>query len=317
MPAPGVVREVLLGRHGPYGDPRASLDALDDVEALVAGLEADDVVPLAAVLVDLATDADAIVATGAILALDIVRRRQPSAADRFADAVAAMIDLVLAGAAPLDRPPVGFTAASQPTLRAELALVAARSASLASIPGASTLVERAGSIGVARVEVVAALAERLPALVVAQARSWVGPEDSAVLARLRPHHHRLAVAMAARPWTAGAMASIEQAGRWQRWHDAELAALLRVMRDEAPELTVPVGAGDLEREGRWWIVAEALWDWTLWRCDDGRSALERVQGGVGLWTSVQLVPDDVAAAIVAATIAGTALSGRAIDAMLG
>jgi hypothetical protein len=88
--------------------------------------------------------------------------------------------------------------------------------------------------------------------------------------------------------------------------------VLRVMRDDAPELTAPRGVGDVDLGGRWWIVAERLWDWTLWRCDDGRAVLERVEGGVGMWTSVQALSDDGAAQVVAAVVAGIELTGREI-----
>ena len=309
-PSSEVVRQVLLGLHGPYADPRVALDALDNVETWVAALDDDGLVDLAAALVDLATDSDPIVATGAILALDVVRRGAASV-ERLADVVVRMVDLALEGGAALDRAPIGFNRATHATLRAELAVVAARSASSRAIPAVSTLVERAGSIGVARVDLVAGLAERLPALVVANARAWVGPSDSAVLARLGEHHRRVAVATAVRPWDERAIRAVETAGRWQQWHEAELDAVLRVMRDDAPELTAPPGVGDAGG-GRWWIVAERPWDWTLWRCDDGRAVLERVEGGVGMWTSLHDLSIDAAASIVAATVAGDDLTGRTI-----
>jgi hypothetical protein len=162
------------------------------------------------------------------------------------------------------------------------------------------------------VDLVSALAERLPALVVAQARAWVGPSDSSVVAGLGAHHHRIAVATAVRPWDEQAIRAVETAARRQEWHEAELDAVLRVMRDDAPELTAPRGVGDVDLGGRWWIVAERLWDWTLWRCDDGRAVLERVEGGVGMWTSVQALSDDAAADVVAAVVAGIELTGREI-----
>jgi hypothetical protein len=306
------VRQLLLGRSGPYGDARSAVDALDDVDALVLELGVDDVVALASALVALVTDADAVVATGAVLALDVVRRRQAPSAEPLADLVVPMIHLVLTPGTALDRAPAGFAAASQPTLRAELAVIAARSASPEAIAAVTTLVERASAIGVPRVDLVAALAEQLPALVVASARAWVGPQDSAVVARIAEHHRRVAVAMAARPWHASAIAAIQTAARWQRWHEAQLDAVLRVMRDEAPELTAPRGVGDVDLDGRWWIVAERSWDWTLWRCDDGRTVLEQVEGTVGVWTSVRDVPEEAAVAILDATIAGVELTGRQI-----
>lgn len=315
-PSSAVVRRVLLGVEGPCADPREALDALDNVETWVAQLDVDGSVALAEVLLALAADPDVVVATGAVLALDVVRRRHGPSAGRFAATVEQMIDLVLTGNAALDRPPEGFGRASQATLRAELAVVAARAASTDVARAVSTLVERAPSIGARRADVVAGLAESLPALVVARARDWVGPHDSAVVARLAEHHRRLAVATAVRPWGDDAIEAIELAGQWQRWHEAEIEALVRVMRDDAPELTAPTGVGDVDLRGRWWIVAEQPWDWTLWRGDDGRAVLERVEGGVGMWTSVRAVTEEAAAAIVSATVDGVALTGRQIVASL-
>ena len=311
-----IVREVLLGRHGPLGDPRAAVDALDDVEVLVAGLDVEGAVHLAGTLVDLLDDADGSVATGAVLALDVVRQQVPATADRSVDVVGRMIDLALTGGSSLDRPPTGFASAAQQTLRAELAVVAAGSATAVAIPAVDELVERAPAIGVARVDLVAALTARLPGLVVARAHEWVGPTDSAVVARLRDHHRRIAVATAVRPWDEAAIRAIELAGRWQRWHEAETEAVLRVMHDDAPELTAPSGVGEVVLDGRWWIVAERLWDWTLWRREDGRAVLEQVEGGVGMWTSIRAVPDDVASAIIAAAAAGDEPTGREIAAEL-
>lgn len=311
-PSPEIVRQVLLGLHGPYADPRVALDALDNVATLVTELDTDGLVDLAAVMVDLTDDSDTVVATGAVLALDVLHRSRPDLADRLADLVERMVDVVLGGDDRLDRPPTGFDRTTRPTLRAELAVAAAQWGSPAAVPALSMLVDRSPTVGVARVDLVAALTERLPALVVAHAHEWLGPDDSAVLARLRDHHRRLAVATAIRPWSERAIQAIESAGQWQTWHEAELDAIVRVMRDEAPELTAPWGVGDTGRGGRWWIVADHPWDWTLWQCDDGSTVLERVEGGVGMWTSLHDVSAEVAAWIVAEVVVGTEISGRDI-----
>jgi hypothetical protein len=197
-------------------------------------------------------------------------------------------------------------------LRAELAVAATSLASTAVVPAVIRLVDQAPALGLARVDLVAALADRLPALVVAEAHDWVEPSDSAVVARLGHHHQRLAVATAVRPWAEQAVGAVELAGSWQRWHEAEIDALVRVMRDEAPELTAPTGVGDVDLAGRWWIVAERTWDWALWRCDDGRAVIERVEGTVGMWTSIRSVEADHAEAIVAATIDGRDLPGHQV-----
>jgi hypothetical protein len=176
----------------------------------------------------------------------------------------------------------------------------------------STFVERCTSVGATRVDLVSLLAERAPALVVAHAPAWVRPDDGAVIVRLSAHHHRVAAAGAVRPWEPAAIRDVEIAAEQSGWHHAELDAVVRVMRDAAPELTHPSGVGDVDLSGRWRIMAERPWDWTLWQRDDGRCILERVEGGVGMWTSVHELSDDTAASLVAATIAGIESPGRHI-----
>lgn len=77
-------------------------------------------------------------------------------------------------------------------------------------------------------------------------------------------------------------------------------------------MTAPSGVGDVDLSGRWWIVAERPWDWTLWRNDAGRTVLELVEGTVGIWNSVHDASPEVAASVVAATVAGDELNGRSI-----
>lgn len=176
----------------------------------------------------------------------------------------------------------------------------------------STFVERCAASGAVRVDLVSLLAQRVPALVVARARAWVGAGDGAVIVRLGAHHHRVAVAGAVRPWEPAAIREVEIAAEQSGWHDAEVDAVVRVMRDAAPELTHPSGVGDADLSGRWRIVAERPWDWTLWQRDDGRCLLERVEGGVGMWTSVHDLADDTVASLVTATIAGIESPGQHI-----
>lgn len=176
----------------------------------------------------------------------------------------------------------------------------------------STFVERCTAAGAVRLDLVSLLAERVPALLVAHARAWVQPGDGVVIVRLDAHHHRVAVAGAVRPWERAAVHDVEIAAEHAGWHHAEVDAVIRVMRDDAPELTHPSGVGDVDLSGRWRIVAERPWDWTLWQRDDGTCILERVEGGVGMWTSVHDLADDTAASLVAATIAGVESPGQRI-----
>lgn len=306
------LRGQILGTAGPYADPRVALDPLDDLATWLPGLEpaaSDDAVDA---LIDLIGDDDPVVATGAVLALDLVRTASASVSSPRRDASTARLAALVAHdvdhGSGLDRAPTGFAVATAATLRAELARVVCRATSAGSASAIAELVDSRPA-GVRRADLVAELAARLPALVVARARDWVGPDDSAVVARLAEPRLRIAVAGAARPWTPGAIEAIRRASTWHRWHDDDTSVLERVMRDEAPELVRPIGTWTpgspaIDLDGRWWIVADRHWDRTLWRDEAGRFVLERVEGGVGIWTSLRSVSEDVAARILDAAITG-------------
>lgn len=285
---PAVVRRMLLGLEGPYADPRVATDALDNVAVLIAEVDDAEGTRLAASLLALVVDDDPVVATGAAIACDSVR-------DHL-DPVALEATLFLADGR-LDRSPIGFASSRADTIRGELALAA-----VASVRSPRALIERlvaAASPG-QRAMLVAEVAARRPALVVWWAREWVGPDDTGVLARLPLAWQRIAVAGAVRPWSSSAIGRIDDIGRWRDWDPLDVAALGRVMRDEAPELTQPDDRDVLEApmagEGtrRWWIVAEEPWAWTLWRRDDGLHAIEELPPGWSMLGRSTVVDDATA-----------------------
>lgn len=285
---PAVVRRMLLGLEGPYADPRVATDALDNVAVLIAEVDDAEGTRLAASLLALVVDDDPVVATGAAIACDSVR-------DHL-DPFALEATLFLADGR-LDRSPIGFASSRADTIRGELALAA-----VASVRSPRVLIERlvvAASPG-QRAMLVAEVAARRPALVVWWAREWVGPDDTGVLARLPRAWQRIAVAGAVRPWTSSAIERIDDIGRWRDWDPLDVAALGRVMRDEAPELTQPDDRDVLEAqmagEGarRWWIVAEEPWAWTLWRRDDGLHAIEELPPGWSMLGRSTVVDDATA-----------------------
>ena len=276
--SPVVVRRLLLGLEGPYADPRVATDALDNLAVLVAELDDVGRGRLAASLLALVVDDDPVVATGAAIGCDSVR-------DQL-DPVPLETTLFLADAR-LDRAPVGFASSRTDTVRGELALAA-----VGAVRSPRSMVERivAAASPARRSMLVAEIAARRPALVVWWAREWVGPDDTGVLARLPRAWQRIAVAGAVRPWSAAAVERLDDIGRWRDWDPLDVAALRRVMRDDAPELTQPddrealeaqMGAGRTNSDvvGRWWIVAEEPWAWTLWRRDDGLHAIEELPPG--------------------------------------
>jgi hypothetical protein len=190
----------------------------------------------------------------------------------------AVVACVRADRPDLDRTPEGFSAVGWPTLRAELAVRAAGSLRVGDESLATELVSTLPS-GIDRATVVATLCPALADLVVANSVEWTNAEEAAragVLARLPTHWHRLAVAGALRPWPPDAVDAAGVAAQWQHWDTQDTAALVRVMTDQAPELTRPEGLDDGHR---WWVVAGSPWDWTVWRSDDERFALEVLRSG--------------------------------------
>jgi hypothetical protein len=68
------------------------------------------------------------------------------------------------------------------------------------------------------------------------------------------------------------------------------------MADGYPELTRPAGFPQ-DPLRRWRVIGCELWEWSLWRCDDGRYALEVVVStGHVEFEVAELVADELVAA---------------------
>lgn len=308
FPDPGELRALLDGRRGPLGDPRGSVDALDDVRAVVESLDPVERGELGRGLTPLILDPEPPIATAAVLALGIV-------GDDL-DLSTLVRCLETADAAALDRTLVGFAAASRPTLRAELAAIVCRQVrpDRSDHAGAVAAVEawiKDPPAGLTRGDVLLLVADRWADAIVQWAPQWLTTEDTGVLVRLPTHWHRLAVAGALRPWPEAATEPVRTAGRLQGWNPIELEAVLRVMADDAPELSRLPG---FEDERRWRMVRERSWDWTLWTADDGTWAIEVVCGRVGVYTVAELLTADEAERLVSATEADVTAHARAVEA---
>lgn len=226
------LRRVLLGLEGPYADPRVATDPLDNVDVLVASLDPAERTAMAGSLVLLVVDDDAVVATGAVLALDKVR----DAVD--VEALQRMLGEPIAA---LDRAPVGFVAAHRATLRGELAVLVARSVRAgvaAHVPIVDELVaEPDPAAGVApgldRADLVTELAASVPELVVAMAAAgrlgWLGPEGTGALIVLSAHAQRVALARSVGTWSTAAAQRVRAAAAWRHWPAAEVGELLAAM----------------------------------------------------------------------------------------
>lgn len=131
-----------------------------------------------------------------------------------------------------------------------------------------------------------------------------------MLVRLPTHWHRLAAAGALRPWPEAAAEPVRTAGRLQGWDPIELEAVLRVMADDAPELSRLPG---IEDQRRWRMVRERSWDWTLWEADDGTWAIEVVCGRVGVYTVAELLTPEEAERLLAAPEPEVTAHARAVE----
>lgn len=306
-PDPVHLRDLLDGRSGPYADPRHAVDALDDVKVLVDQLDPAGRSALGRGLTALLLDPHHHIATAAALALDVV------GGDLDLPQLVEWLGRVESSA--LDEPPVGFTAASRPTLRAEVAVAVCRHARPDRVDHATALAAVDGWIehppgGMTRGEVLYLIADRWGDQIVRRAPQWLTTDDTGVLVRLPSHWHRLAVAGALRPWPDAAEAPVRTAAGMRDWEPTELDALLRVMADEAPELCRPP---DIDDQRRWRMTRERPWDWTLWEADDGTRALEVVCGRVGVYTVTDVLSPEDGARLDAATAAEVTAHARSIE----
>lgn len=129
------------------------------------------------------------------------------------------------------------------------------------------------------------LAERRPDLILRRATDWLTDADTDVLVRLPQHFLRVAVAHSLRPWSRRSIDAVVRQlrddhvvvdPRTGARGDPTLAEVVgRVMADAEPGLMWPAG---VPRNGpnRWRVIGCETWEWALWRCDDGRYALDTV-----------------------------------------
>lgn len=305
---PLYLRNLLDGRAGPHADPRHGLDVLDNVQILVSELDPAGRAALGRGLTALVLDPERHVATAAALALDVV-------GDGL-DLPQVVQWLGTAEPTALDVPPMGFRAASRPTLRAEVAAVVCRHVrpereDHATVCSAVDRWIEHPPGGLHRGEVLFLVADRWGDTIVQRAPQWLTTDDTGVLVRLPSHWHRIAAAGALRPWPAAAEGPVRTAAGVRDWDPIELDTLLRVMADEAPELCRPPGADD---HRRWRMERERSWDWTLWEADDGTRALEVVCGRVGIYTVAEVLTPEDGDRLAAATAAEVTAHARSIEA---
>ena len=255
------VRERLLGRVGPYADAREATDALDNVKLWIDTLRADQQHEACAALVALVPDDQIEVATGAILALDFCKDQLD---------VEQLCKLFHDAELSLRRRPVGFAAVAFGTLGEELFSRLAQACGSDDARKLEQLLlrpvwrEQASSL-------LGMLAARHAEIVLYHARQLLTHDDVAILLRLPSQWERIAVATALRPWSEPAIEKLLTLAQWKKLPPLDLAALVRVMRDDYPALTQPSG---LAGERIWWIIGGKSHENTVWETTDGTLAFE-------------------------------------------
>lgn len=107
---------------------------------------------------------------------------------------------------------------------------------------------------------------------------------------------RLAIAGRSRPWPREAIDQVTAIGCERGWDARDLEVLAKVMADEAPQLTRPLGIDDGRR---WSISCGESWNWTLWQSDDGMLALEVLKAGWAYDTATVLLDEAQRRAVAA------------------
>ncbi len=169
----------------------STLDDLDpDVGSLVVGA-LGDAGPADGRVLELLSDPDPIVRTGAVLLLD--RLGSEVNAARLAEA------MVMAWRGLIDQPPVGFDDAWARTLWGHGLLVLAERVSDRDEPTTDLLTEWADHVEL-RGPLLVRLARSVPDLVCREARRWTNAEDSGVVVALPDHARRTRYVAALAPW---------------------------------------------------------------------------------------------------------------------
>ena len=264
--SPEHLREMILGRSGPYADPRDAIDALDNVYFWLSQCDQSLQQTALRSLLQLSRDPDITVATGAVLSLDCFTSitNQPPV----------LQDLI-------DRPEMlhrqleGFRRDGLGSLGSQIARFVARTSNNENnsqwlrtfqlpfiLPDIPSLLTH--------------LALHRPHFVLHVARRYLSPKHTSVLIQLPRHWMRIALATQFNPWPQTSIEIIAKASQWLKWDINDWAALERVLRDDYPILTHPPGT---PRNKRWWMVDGDGAEWTLWESMDQEYCIEVLQPG--------------------------------------
>jgi len=108
----------------------------------------------------------------------------------------------------------------------------------------------------------------------------VGPGAVEALLDQSPQWFRIALAGALRPWPADAVAEVQDRAQAKGWDSADTAAVVRVMNDDYPELTVPDGLEPpASSNERWWAIDGDGIEQSIWTNEAGTLVLEVLAAG--------------------------------------
>jgi|GEM_PF-2184489 hypothetical protein len=264
--SPEHLRKMLLGKSGPYADPRDAIDELDNVHFWLSTCSRELYPNILNSLLTLANDSDITVASGAVLALDFIPAE-------FATG-RVLLDL-LDKPQGLDRKPSGFRRSSLGTIGSQLLRVVARTNS-AVAPMDWLKVLELPFIRPDAAAILAHLAIFQPHFVLHVARKYLTHSNTDVLINLPKHWMKIALATQFTPWPSASIEVLGKAARWLKWDTSDWAALERVLRDDYPCLTHPPGT---PRNKRWWIIDGDGAEWSLWESVDQEYCIEVLQPG--------------------------------------
>lgn len=260
------LREMILGRSGPYADPRDAIDSLDNIQFWLSQSDVATQETALHSLLQLAYDDNIQVATGAVLALDFIRPKSDQAN---------VLNRIVLKAENLARTPHGFRRDALSSLGSQIARFVARTSTVVSPPLWIQCLE----LPFIKPDVpalLALIAGHQPNFVLHVARRYLTPEHTSVLIQLPKHWMRIALATQFAPWPQSSLKVMAKAARWLKWDINDWSALEKVMRDQYPILTHPPG---LPRDKRWWMIDGDGAEWTVWESVDGEYCIEVLQPG--------------------------------------
>ncbi len=196
-----LVRDTLRGFGVPPDDMRAAVDDRDSVAALVRQCDGPRRKQVGVALMELLSDPDPVVRTGATLCLDQV-------VDHLS--ATALVEAINSAGQLLAVAPTGFASSGPSTLADEVYRVAARCVRRGDATAIEALGQRlaVSDSPLKHMTLLVELARSIPEVVVDHAREWADTRDTGALLTLADPILRLSFALTLAPWPADAVALV-------------------------------------------------------------------------------------------------------------